>query len=277
MMSRDVIILSALVRNQIRLTMRIRIAVFFSVIMPLLMFFIYTFVFGKGNARAVPILMGPIIVFTIVSNAIYGIGMQWVEMRERGTLRSYRMTPIAPAHLLISRLLTNYFVLLFILIIQFLLAFFIFGVVPDNFLFLFMVISIGIFSICSVGLFIASLVNSTQEANIISQLSFLTILFLSGLTVPLDSLPKVLQYISLFFPSTHLVLMIKLLMTHGKIGWMQGLELMAMSLAGACFFCVANALFRWDRYSKINLVTKNFALLSLLPYLACGLVINLLS
>ena len=63
----------------------------------------------------------------------------------------------------------------------------------------------GIGSFASLGLIVASVTNTMQETQIINQLLWFALLFLSGATVPLPNLPKVAQHVALFLPATYLV------------------------------------------------------------------------
>jgi len=267
-MLKNIQIIWALISNQIKMTWRIRVAAFFSIAMPLTMFFIYTYVFGQGNAQVVPSIIGPLIVLTITGSSLYGIGMQLVTMREEGSLRPYQMTPVKPIHLLLSRLITNYIILLLVISIQLILAFALFHVTPASYALLFITISIGAVSICSIGLLIASLVKSTEEANIINQLTFFAILFLCGLTIPLNSLPKVLREIGLFLPPTHLTIMISMLLEHRPFGLRQAVEFAGMIFSGICFF--------WDKTSEIHKNHRNIAIISMIPYIFFGIIVNII-
>ena len=56
----------------------------------------------------------------------------------------------------------------------------------------------------SIGLIVASVVNSMAESNILIQLMYLPMLFLSGATVPLSLYPMWLQIVAQFLPASHL-------------------------------------------------------------------------
>src|SRR5437879_11996432 len=69
----------------------------------------------------------------------------------------------------------------------------------------FLLITIGTVSFASMGLVVASVTNTMQETQVINQLIWLPLIFLSGATVPLASLPQVVSRVGLFLPATYLV------------------------------------------------------------------------
>ena len=57
----------------------------------------------------------------------------------------------------------------------------------------------------SLGLIIAAVVNSSQEANILIQIVYMPMLLLSGATFPLAFMPNWLQIVTQFIPASYLV------------------------------------------------------------------------
>ncbi len=67
------------------------------------------------------------------------------------------------------------------------------------------VIAIGVVAFRSIGLIVASVVNSMQEGVIIIQLLYFVMLFLSGSTFPVTEMPAWLQTVAQFIPAAYLV------------------------------------------------------------------------
>jgi len=59
---------------------------------------------------------------------------------------------------------------------------------------------IGIGAFASLGLIVASVTNTMQETQVINQLLWFALIFLSGATVPLPVLPQAAQRVALFLP-----------------------------------------------------------------------------
>ena len=56
----------------------------------------------------------------------------------------------------------------------------------------------------ALGMIVASVVNSMQESQIVIQMLYLPMLFLSGATFPMDAMPVWLQSVAQFLPASHL-------------------------------------------------------------------------
>src|SRR3954471_6852321 len=76
--------------------------------------------------------------------------------------------------------------------------------------------SIACLAFRSIGLIIASVVNSSQESLILIQPLYMAMLFLSGATIPVSLFPEWLQNITPFVPATYLVIGIAGILQQGE-------------------------------------------------------------
>ena len=112
---------------RMRLTLRNKTFMFFGLIMPFGFFFLFASVFAKGNPYAVRFLLGPVISLAVMG-AFWGLSVALVTFREQGILRRFHVTPVTSADMLASSIVANYFLILPTIIIELLLAKFIFHV-----------------------------------------------------------------------------------------------------------------------------------------------------
>ncbi len=77
--------------------------------------------------------------------------------------------------------------------------------VPANLFSLFLFAIIACLAFRSMGLIIASVVNSSQESLILIQPLYMAMLFLSGATFPISFFPEWLQIVTQFIPATYLM------------------------------------------------------------------------
>ena len=195
----------ALTINRIQLAMRNRLFLVFSLIMPMIFFFLFLGVFAHGIQSAMPPLLAEVIVITVMGN-FWGLSVQLVTFREQGILRRFRLAPVGPAAMLISSIIANYVLTLPTILLELILARLVFHVTVFGNLFgVFVLCSLGVVSFASLGLVIASVMNTMQETQIINQLIWFAFLFLSGATLPLAILPKYVQDAALFLPATYFV------------------------------------------------------------------------
>jgi len=103
--------------------------------------------------------------------------------------------------MLASSVVANYVLTIPTVLIEFLCARTIFHVTHfGDLVSAFLLITIGTVSFASMGLVVASVTNTMQETQVINQLIWLPLIFLSGATVPLASLPQVVKHVASFFP-----------------------------------------------------------------------------
>ena len=255
---------------RIRITIRNKAFLFFSLIMPMVFFFLYGSVFAKGNVQAVTFLMGPVLSLTVMGT-FWGLSMQLVTWREQGILRRFRLAPISPATMIASSVMANYALILPTVILQLILARYVYHVTAfGNRTALFVLVILGITSFGALGLIVASVTNTMQETQIINQLLWFSFLFLSGATVPLSVLPVVVQRIGLFLPATYLVSGIQRSMIYNQGVWSLGVELASLSAWGALAFFISSVLFRWEPEAKLPRNAKLWAVATILPFILLG-------
>jgi ABC-2 type transport system permease protein len=136
-----------------------------------------------------------------------------VRERERGTIEQLIVTPIRPWELVVGKILP-YVILAFMNMLEVLaLGHWWFRVPVRGSLLLILVLS-GLFLLSSlgIGLLASTVANTQQEAMLVVWMTLLPALFLSGFFFPLEAMPKVLQWVSLFFPLRYYLVIIRSLM-----------------------------------------------------------------
>jgi len=112
-----------------------------------------------------------------------------VREKESGTLEQLLVTPVSPGEMVAAKLLPPLLVGLLAL----------FPSLP-----LFMLMS-GVFLLSSlgIGILVAAVSDTLQQALLVSMLALMPLLFLSGTIVPLESMPRWLQYLAELSPLRH--------------------------------------------------------------------------
>lgn len=260
----------------LKLGYRIRIAFFFTFIFPMAFFFLYAVIFAGGNGEKLNLFMGPLITFLLVSNALFGFGGQLVTMRELDILRSYRVTPVSAWQILISRLLGSYLLLLPVLVAQFFLAIWLFHMpLRAPVINIFLILTVGDFALLGVGLLVPSVVDTMQSAQVLNQILFIVLVFLSGATIPLGVMPHAIQRMALFLPSTSLVLAFQGVMVKGDSIWAHWPEMTFLLLTFTIALSLGTRLFRWDKKEKTTLRARLQGAAILILFLCCGVIMNL--
>ncbi len=264
----------ALTRMRIQLTLRNKMFLFFSVIMPFGFFFLYSGVFAKGDPQGVRYLLGPVMGLTVMGS-FWGLSAALVLFREQGILRRFHVTPVTPADMLASSIVANYFLTLPTVLVEMLFAKLFFHIHGfGNLLAVLILVTVGTVSFASLGLVVASVTNTMQETQVLNQLLWLPLIFLSGATVPFPSLPKVVQHVGVFLPATYLVNSLQRAIYFSIPIQQMPLAVLALLFWAAATFFVSSQLFRWEPESKIPRQAKIWAAATAIPFLLLGIYEN---
>ena len=260
-----------LTRMRIQLTLRNKMFLFFGLIMPFGFFFLYAGVFAKGEPHAVKFFLGPVISLAVMGS-FWGLSAALVTFREQGILRRFHVTPVTASDMLASSIVANYVLTLPTIALELLFARFIFHVSNfGNLPAFFILVTVGIVSFASMGLIVASVTNTMQETQVLNQLIWLPLIFLSGATMPLPYLPHVAQKFALFLPATYLVWGLQNATFFSQPISRVLVETGSLAIWAVLAFFVAAQLFRWEPESKIPRNAKLWAAATALPFVLLGI------
>jgi ABC-type multidrug transport system permease subunit len=265
---------ATLTRMRIRLALRNKMFFFFSIIMPFGFFFLYLGVFAKGIPRAAAFYLGPVLALNVMGS-FWGLSATLVTFREQGILRRFHVSPVTATDMLASSIVANFALTLPTIIIELILARTIFAVhTLANLPGIFLLVTLGIVSFSSLGLVIASVTNTMQETQVLNQLLWLPLIFLSGATLPLSYLHTTVQRFGLFLPATYLVNALQQTILYSASPWSRYVEILSLTAwAGLTFFLSAQ-LFRWEPESKIPGRAKLLVAATAIPFLILGFLEN---
>ncbi len=126
-----------------------------------------------------------------------------VKEKERGTIEQLLVTPIRRLELLAAKLLPTLVMSLLSLFPSLGIELW-FQVPMHGSLVLFFLLSmLFLFSSMGIGVFIATVTSTLQQALLLAFFGLLPIMFLSGTLVPIESMPLPLQYLSYLSPLRH--------------------------------------------------------------------------
>ena len=260
----------ALIRMNLKLALREKAVLFFNYVFPLIFFFGFGQLMGAqsgGIARVVTMVL----VIGILGSGLFGAGIRAVAEREANILRRYKVAPITPAPLLVASMVTGWILYMPSVIIMLTLAHFYYGMpVPERWISLLILISIGSFALRAIGLIVASVVNSVAESNILIQLMYMPMLFLSGATIPLIGLPVAAQIVAQFLPASYLFAGMQGILLRNETIAQNAIPAMALSIAIAVSMFISIKLFRWEKEEKIGRRAKLWLVAVFLPFLVLG-------
>jgi len=246
---------------------------FFSLIMPLVLLFIYLGLLARGHRDAIPYLLADVLALTVMGS-FWGLSAQLVTFREQGILRRFRVAPISASAMLASSIISNYILTIPTIVIEFYLSRKVFHMSGmGNLIGVAVLLTLGIVTFATLGLVIASVTNTMQETQIINQILWFAFLFLSGATVPFPSLLAAVQRVSYFLLATYLVSGLQQSMSAINPVGLSGLGLNLASMIGCTIiaFVVAAQLFRWEPEAKAPRRAKLWAAGAIIPFLLLGI------
>jgi ABC-2 type transport system permease protein len=252
------------------LALRNRAFIFFSLIMPLAFLFLFAAIFARGNPVAVSYLLGPVLALTVMGS-FWGLSIQLVTFREQGILRRFRLAPVSAGAMLASSIVSNYFLILPTVLIEFLICRWLFHMQTwGNLGSIFVLVSIGAATFSAFGLIVASVTNTMQETQVINNIIWFVFLFLSGATIPLMIMPGWVQRAALFLPATYLVAGLQdAMLRTGSLRELAGDSLvLAAGLAFA--FEISRQIFRWEPEAKVSGRAKVWVAATMVPFFLLG-------
>jgi len=259
-----------LTKVRMRLAVRNRAFLFFSLVMPLAFLFLYLGIFGRGNARAVPYLLAAVLALTVMGS-FWGLSVQLVTFREAGILRRFRLAPVGAGAILASSLLSNYVLTLPTIVVEYLLARSLFHMAGwGNLWGAWALVTLGTAAFASLGLIVASSTNTMQETQVLNNAIWFIFLFLSGATLPLPLLPAWVQRVAMFLPATYLVTGLQRTLLRGSGPRELSEEMIALASGAVAAFLVSWNLFRWEPEEKVSARAKAWAAATLIPFLLLG-------
>jgi len=141
---------------------------------------------------------------------------------------------------------------------------------PPNWFSLIIFVCLGVAAFRAFGLIIAAVVNSSQEANILIQIIYMPMLFLSGASFPLAFMPDWLKLVTQFIPASYLVTGMAGILQRGESIAQNSKSVFALVVTMLVALFIATKLFRWEKEEKLRPSAKLWVLVALLPFFLLG-------
>lgn len=167
----------------------------------------------KSTYNFVPAIMGTLLMLVCAMMTSISI----VREKEKGTMEVLLVSPTKPLMIIIAKLVP-YLVLAFtILSIILLMSFFVLGIpIKGSLFWIYVVSTIYILLALSLGILVSTIAETQLVALLISaMLLMMPVIMLSGMMFPIESMPKILQYISAIIPTRYYISAMRKLMIMG--------------------------------------------------------------
>lgn len=167
----------------------------------------------KSTYNFVPAIMGTLLMLVCAMMTSISI----VREKEKGTMEVLLVSPTKPLMIIVAKLVP-YLVLAFtILSIILLMSSFVLGVpIKGSLFWIYVVSTIYILLALSLGILVSTIAETQLVALLISaMLLMMPVIMLSGMMFPIESMPKILQYISTIIPTRYYISAMRKLMIMG--------------------------------------------------------------
>jgi ABC-2 type transport system permease protein len=179
-----------------------------TLLFPLIFFLLFGVLMGsaRGNAQMSLFAFTSYGVFGAIAPGLFGFGVSLAFEREQGLLLFRQAIPMPAGSYLLARMVMAMIFVAIVTLAMILMAILV-AHVPltiGQCVVVFFVNVLGVLPFCAIGLFVGSMV-SGQAAPAIVNLIYIPMSFLSGLWVPMQFLPRVVQEMAPIWPAHHLV------------------------------------------------------------------------
>jgi ABC-2 type transport system permease protein len=257
------------------LMVRTPLALLFNLILPLVFFGFYAGMARHAQPHEIQALVARLVTLGALCNGLFGLSINLVVMREREILRRYHLAPIAAFQLVASRLLASYFMFLAVIVVELGAAWALFSIdLHSTLVPLLVIFSAGYLAVAGIGFTIASFANTVADAQVYSQISFFGLMFLSGIAMPLSSLPGFLQKAAAFVPPSLTVVAASAALQDKAPLTAVWPELLCLAVISLVALGVATVTFRWETDGRVAFGQRVAAALILTPLLVTGLWLN---
>ena len=167
----------------------------------------------KSAYNFVPAIMGTLLMLVCAMMTSISI----VREKERGTMEVLLVSPVRPILIIIAKVIPYLVLAFIILIVILLMANSLLGVPLQGSVFwIFVISTIYILLALSLGLLVSNIAKTQLVALLLSAMVLLMpIVMLSGMIFPIESMPKVLQYVSTIIPTRYYTSAMRKLMIMG--------------------------------------------------------------
>ena len=250
----DATLVARQVRFENRAFWRNPAAAFFTFAFPLMFLVIFNTVLPGGEVpyggkmiQTQTYYVPAIAAFSIITTCYTNIAMSMVFLRDEGVLKRKRGTPLPAWAYLTGRILHS--VLLAILLVTIVAiagALFYDAEISTQTLPAFLVtLAIGAGAFCALGLAVTALVPNAEAAPAVIQAIILPLLFISGVFIPLTSVPDWLDTLSNLFPIRHYVEAMLASFIESDVG-LPTEDLIWVAAWGLAGLLLAVRFFRWE-------------------------------
>lgn len=228
------------------------ISVFFTLIFPPLFLILFGEIYGNDptplfdGVGTVDASVPAYICMVVCVTGIMSLPLSLTSYREKKILKRFKATPTTPMQIIVAQIMVNLLMtvigaILLVLIAKWRYDISFYGdILQVGIAFL-----LSVSCIFSIGFVIASVINNSKAATALANVIYFPMLFLSGATIPIETMPDSIKDISKFIPLSHAVEVMKATW-NGKSLLDYSTEVIVLSVISVVCIIISVVFFRWD-------------------------------
>ena len=228
------------------------VTVFFTLIFPPLFLLLFGEIYGNepsplfDGLGSMDASLPAYICMIVCVTGIMSLPLSLISYRENKILKRFKATPTTPTQIIVAQIVVNLLMTLVGTILLVIIARLRYSaILPENVLNVAIAFLLGILCVFSIGFVIASVIDNARAATAVANVVYFPMLFLSGATIPLETMPDAVQDISQFIPLTHVVQIMKGAWSGAPLSDFGGQIFILLAIASVCT-TVSIFSFKWD-------------------------------
>jgi ABC-2 type transport system permease protein len=231
----------------------------FTIVFPVVMLVIFNSIFASGDNATVEFAGGTIstdayftagiLGYAIMMSSFSTLAIGITTKRESGALKRMRGTPMAPWTFIVAEILRSIVLVVVMAVLLLLIGHLAFDVsIPgEGLVGLVVYIALGTASLAALGIAITVFLPNADAASTVAPFSAVILSFVSGVFIPVDTLPNWLEEVGRVFPLYHIAegLQTTLVENAGGTGLDRG-NVAVLAVWGVTGIAIAARHFRWE-------------------------------
>ena len=235
-----------------KLFLREPMAAFFTLVFPLMLLFLFGSIYGNepselfGGRGPVDVSVPAYMAMIIGTTGLVSLTIAIASYRERGVLRRLRVTPLRPQAFLTAEVLVLFLVNGVGVVLLIVCAKLVYGLrFSGNVIMVAAGFLLSTLSFFALGFVLASIVPTARSGQIVAMVIFYPMLFLSGASIPWETMPEGVRRLAQFLPLRYVVSLLRGLWEGDTLGqhWGEVGVLGGLLVVGSV---ISAKTFRWE-------------------------------
>jgi ABC-2 type transport system permease protein len=235
----------------------------FTIVFPVVMLVLFNSIFASGDNKTVEFAGGSIstdayftagiLGYAIMMSSFSTLAIGITTKRESGALKRMRGTPMAPWTFIAAEIVRSIVLVVIMAVLLLLIGHLAFDVrIPgEGLVGLVVYIALGTASLAALGIAITVFLPNADAASTVAPFSAVILSFISGVFIPVDTLPDWLEEVGRVFPLYHIAEGLQTTLVDGDGGTgLDGGNVAVLAVWGLAGIAIAARRFRWEPQSR---------------------------